>query len=187
MGLLTLLHGHLARGTWLDRRASNIIDGAAHFYNVYQCSDGEWIAFAAIEPRFYRELLRLTGAHDPALAAQLDHESWPALSQKLATLVKTRTRAEWCSILEGSDACFAPVLSMRDAQHHPHNVARGSFIEVDGVRQPAPSPKFSRTPGAVRWGPVAAGTHQQSALRDWGVNPQLIEAATAVSSSGAAR
>jgi alpha-methylacyl-CoA racemase len=186
LSLLTLLHGHLARGTWLDRRASNIIDGAAHFYNVYQCADGEWIALAAIEPQFYRELLRLTGADDPAFAAQLDRDAWPSLSQKLAAIIRTRTRAEWSAILEGSDACFAPVLGMRDAQSHPHNVARESFIEVDGVRQPAPTPKFSRTPGRVRWGPVAPGAHQQSALRDWGVEEELIEATAAVPPAGAA-
>jgi alpha-methylacyl-CoA racemase len=185
ISLLTLLHGHLARGTWLDRRASNIIDGAAPFYNVYQCADGEWIAVAAIEPQFYDELLRLTGAHDPAFSAQLDHEAWPSLSQKLAAIFKTRSRAEWCSILEGSDACFAPVLSMRDAQLHPHNVARESFVEVDGVRQPAPVPRFSRTPGSVRWGPTASGTHQESVLREWGVDPELVDAATAAASSGA--
>jgi alpha-methylacyl-CoA racemase len=176
ISLMTLLYGHLARGTWCDERESNIIDGAAHFYNVYQCADGEWISVAAIEPQFYRELLRKTGLEDPDLSAQLDPARWPALRQKLAALIRTRTRAQWCEILEGSEACFAPVVSMRDAHTHPHNVARQSFTQVDGLQQPAVAPRFSLTPGRVQGGPVAPGAHQESALRDWGVPQDLLAA-----------
>jgi alpha-methylacyl-CoA racemase len=176
ISLMALLYGHLARGTWRDERESNIIDGAAHFYNVYQCADGEWIAVAAIEPQFYRELLRRTAIEDPDFDGQLDAARWPALKGKLAALMRTRTRAQWCEALEGSEACFAPVVSMREAHTHPHNVARQSFTQVDGLEQPAVAPRFSRTPGRVQGGAVAAGAQQKSALRDWGVPEDLLAA-----------
>lgn len=173
--LLTLIYGHLARGTWLDQRASNIIDGGAHFYNVYQCADGEWVSFAAMEPQFYAELLRRANLTDPAFNVQHDATRWPELKEKVAALIRKRTRAEWCALMEGSNACFAPVLKMGEAPNHPHNVARKTFVEVDGLTQPAPAPRFSRTPGQIQGGAVAAGTHQESALRAWGVDGDLIE------------
>jgi len=176
LSLLTLIYGHFQRGTWRDQRASNVIDGGSHFYNVYQCADGEWIALAAIEPQFYAELVRLAGLSDPEFAAQWDAERWPALTERVAAVIRTRTRAEWCAILEGTDACFAPVLKLGEVARHPHHVARNAFVEVDGVVQPAPVPRFSRTPGRVQGPPVAAGAHQREALQDWGVPEDLIEA-----------
>jgi alpha-methylacyl-CoA racemase len=163
--LMAMLYGHLARGTWKDKRAANIIDGGAHFYSVYQCKDGKWLAVGAIEPQFYAELRRLAGLEDEDFDAQMDQARWPALKKKLATVFKTRTRDEWCAVLEGSEACVAPVLSMTEAPAHPHNAARGTFVEVDGVIQPAPAPRFSKTPGAVRRGASEAG---DEALEAWG-------------------
>lgn len=185
--LLTLIYGHLARGTWQDRRASNIIDGGAHFYNVYQCADGEWVAFAAMEPQFYAELIRRAGVTDPTFAVQHDSVRWPELRERLAAIIKTRTRAQWCTLMEGTDACFAPVLKLREAPGHPHNLARNAFVEVDEITQPAPAPRFSRTPGRIQGGAVAAGAHQESALRDWGVNAQLIESILQAQSTGERR
>jgi alpha-methylacyl-CoA racemase len=174
ISLMSHLYGLLARGVWQDARTSNVIDGAAHFYNVYQCADGAWIAIAAIEPQFYAELLSKAGFEDPSPAEQRRPDRWPRLQAELAGLFRTRTREQWCSILEGTDACFAPVMSMTEARHHPQNVARRAFVDVDGVPQPAPAPRLSRTPGEIQWGPVSAGAHQGSALREWGVDESLI-------------
>lgn len=171
IGLMSLLYGHLARGTWRDARGANVIDGGSHFYNCYQCADGGWIALGAIEPQFYATLRTLAGADDPAFDAQLDEARWPGLKDRMAALVATRTRAEWTALLEGSDACFAPVMSMREAQHHPHNLAREAFTEVDGVAHPSPAPRFSRTPGAIQGPPIAAGDGGAAALRSWGIDP----------------
>lgn len=169
ISLMAMLYGHVARGTWRDERGVNIIDGGAHFYNVYPCKDGEWIALGAIEPQFYAALLKLAGIDDPAFQDQLTPTGWPALKDKLAAIMRTKTRAEWCALLEGTDACAAPVLSMADAPSHAHNAARGSFVEVDGVTQPAPAPRFSKTPGAVQRGPADAQALGAQALKDWGV------------------
>jgi alpha-methylacyl-CoA racemase len=169
ISLMSMFYGHLARGTWKDQREANIIDGGSHFYNVYPCKDGKWVALGAIEPQFYAELVRLAGLDDPAFAAQMDQKQWPALKEKLAAVMETKTRDEWLKLLEGTDACAAPVLSMAEAPKHPHNAARGSFVEVDGVTQPAPAPRFSKTPGAVRHGPAQAQALGEQALKDWGV------------------
>jgi alpha-methylacyl-CoA racemase len=164
-----MFYGHLARGTWEDARQANIIDGGAHFYNVYPCKDGKWIALGAIEPQFYAALVRLAGLEDPAFEIQGDRARWPELKEKVAAVIVTRTRAEWMAALEGTDACAAPVMSLAEAPQHPHNVARGSFVEVDGVTQPAPAPRFSKTPGAVQRSPAEAASLGEQALRDWAV------------------
>jgi alpha-methylacyl-CoA racemase len=168
-GLMGMLYGHLARGTWADARGVNIIDGGSHFYNVYPCKDGQWIALGPIEPQFYAAFRKLAGIEDPAFDAQMDFSAWPVLKAKLAAVMKTKTRAEWCALLEGTDACAAPVLSMADAPEHPHNVARQAFVEVDGVTQPAPAPRFSLTPGVVQGSAEKAHELGEEALRDWGV------------------
>ncbi len=166
---MAMLYGHLARGTWKDAREANIIDGGAHFYNRYQCKDGEWIAVGAIEPKFYAALRRLAELEDPAFDAHMDAARWPALKKKLAAIFKARTRDEWCALLEGSEACVAPVLSMTEAPRHPHNAARKTFADVDGVLQPAPAPRFSRSRVRARSKPTDAGEGAEAALRDWGV------------------
>jgi alpha-methylacyl-CoA racemase len=140
----------MALGTWREGRESNVVDGGAPFYGTYECADGEYVALGAIEPQFYALLRRLAGLDDEDFAAQIDRTRWPRLREKVAAVIRTKTRAEWCALMEGSDACFAPVLAASEAPKHAHLAARGSFVEVDGVTQPAPAPRFSRTPSAIR-------------------------------------
>ena len=168
--LATMIHGMRAMGVWADERGTNTLDTGAHFYEVYETADHEYVSIGSIEPQFYAELLRLTGLEgDPGFAAQLDRDRWPELKERLADVFATKTRAEWCALMEGTDVCFAPVLSMAEAPAHPHNVARGTFTEVAGVMQPAPAPRFSRTPSAVQRPPAWAGQHTDEALADWGL------------------
>lgn len=147
--LMATIYGLRAKGMWGDARGANFLDGAAHFYGTYECADGKHVAIGAIEPQFYRKLLELCGIDDPEFRHQWDREQWPALRRKLEAVLRTRTRHEWCRILEGTDACFAPVLDMSEAPRHPHNVARSTFVECDGVVQPAPAPRFARTPNEL--------------------------------------
>jgi alpha-methylacyl-CoA racemase len=162
-----MMYGLRAHGAWSAARGANFLDGGAPFYATYACADGKFIAVGAIEPQFYARLLALTGASDPAFARQWDQDDWPALKDKFAALFATRTRDAWCALLEGTDVCFAPVLDMDEAPRHPHNAARVAFVDVDGVTQPAPAPRFSRTPG--RAGNVAApGQDGPAILADWG-------------------
>jgi alpha-methylacyl-CoA racemase len=168
--LMALFYGLRASGIWSDERSSNLLDGGAHFYACYECADGAFVALGAIEPQFYALLLEKTGlSADPQFANQMVRSDWPALSQKLAEVMKTKTRAEWAALMEGTDVCFAPVLSMGEAPHHPHNRARGTFVEADGMIQPGPAPRFSRTPGAIQGKAAAPGQHTVEVLADWGV------------------
>jgi alpha-methylacyl-CoA racemase len=133
-------------GMWRDEAGTNLLDGAAHFYDTYVCADGQFVAIGSIEPQFYALLRETVGvADDPAFDAQMDARQWPALKAKLAAIFASRTRDEWCAVMEGTDICFAPVLTMGEAPAHPHNAARGTFIEVDGLSQPAPAPRYSVT------------------------------------------
>ena len=157
------LHDENARGT-------NMLDTGAHFYDVYKCSDGKFVSIGSIEPQFYAQLLQLTGlANDAEFANQQDRSMWPKLKQRLTEVFVTKSQSEWCQIMEGTDVCFAPVLTMSEAAKHPHNVARETFIEVDGVAQPAPAPRFSRTGAVVAHGPVVAGENTREVLQSWGV------------------
>ena len=174
-----MIYGEHAAGRWKDARESNIIDGGAHFYNNYECADGKWISIGSIEAPFYRALLEKLGLADDAdFADQMNRANWPTLKRRLEAIFKTRTRDEWCALFEGSEVCFAPVLSLAEAPHHPHNVARDAFVTIDGVPQPAPLPRFSRTPARIRHGPKPAGTGGVEALRDWGIDGKLIDALT---------
>jgi alpha-methylacyl-CoA racemase len=173
--LLTAVYGMHAAGMWVDRRGENILDTGAHFYDVYETSDGEYVAIGSIEGKFYAELLRLTGLEGQELPRQMDRTQWPALKKKLAEVFKTKSRAEWCKIMEGSEVCFAPVLNMAEAPKHPHNVHRGTFVEVEGVPQPAPAPRFSRTPSAIQRPPARPGEHTEEAMRDWGFSAAELE------------
>jgi len=173
--LTTMIHAFLHMGIWTDERGVNSLDGAAHYYDAYETSDGHHVSIGSIEPQFYAELLRLTGlTDDPEFAVPGDRDRWPALKERLAALFKTRTRAEWCDLMEGTDVCFAPVLSLREAPLHPHNVARGTFVDVAGIPQPAPAPRFSRTPGAIQRPPAHDGQHTDEALTDWGFSSAEI-------------
>ena len=144
--LMAMIWGFRANGIWKDERGVNLLDTGAHMYDTYECADGKWISIGSLEPQFYALLLEKTGlTGDPDFAAQMSSAKWPALKDRLTVLFKTRTRDEWCADMEMTDVCFAPVLSMAEAPHHPHNAARGTFIEADGVMQPAPAPRYSAT------------------------------------------
>jgi alpha-methylacyl-CoA racemase len=157
-------------------RGTNLLDTGAHFYDVFRCKDGGYISIGSIESQFYAELLRLTGmADDPEFARQMDKDLWPHLKSRLIRVFEEKTRDEWCAIMEHTDVCFAPVLTMSEAAAHPHNVDRGTFIEVGGVVQPAPAPRFSRTTAEVSRPPAHAGQHTREVLADWGVEPAAID------------
>ena len=173
--LMTAIYGLRAAGKWTDNRGENILDTGAHYYNVYETSDGQYLSIGSIEAKFYAELLRLTGLEREELPRQNDRAEWPSLTEKLAAIFKTRTLAEWNELLEGSDICYAPVLNMADAPDHPHNQERGTFVEVEGVPQPAPAPRFSRTPSAIQRPPASPGEHTEEALRDWGFDTGELE------------
>ena len=144
--LMAMIWGFRANGIWKDERGVNLLDTGAHMYDTYECADGKWISIGSLEPQFYALLLEKTGLKDDAdFAAQMNSAQWPALKERLTTLFKTRTRDDWCADMEMTDVCFAPVLSMSEAPHHPHNAARRTFVEADGVMQPAPAPRYSAT------------------------------------------
>jgi len=166
--LMTIFYGLLAMGFWYDERGVNMLDTGAHFYDVYETKDGKYVSIGSIEPQFYQLLLTHTGLAGEALPAQFDRGQWPALKDKVAAIFRSKTRDEWCAIMENTDVCFAPVLGLREAPAHPHNRARGTFTEVAGVVQPAPAPRFSRTPGAIQRPPAHVGQHTDEALADWG-------------------
>jgi alpha-methylacyl-CoA racemase len=164
--LTTMFHGLLAAGAWQDRPESNLLDGGAPFYGCYRTSDGAWMAVGALEPAFYDELTGRLGIA-PDDAARTDPATWPTLRQHIAQAFATRTRDEWTAVFAGTDACVAPVLSLTEATTQPHLVARGTFVEHHGVLQPAPAPRFSRTPTALRGSPPAVGQDTDAVLADW--------------------
>jgi alpha-methylacyl-CoA racemase len=169
--LTTQLHELLAAGLWTDRRATNLLDGAAPFYTVYETADARHLAVGALEPQFWAELLERIGLPADDLPAQLDRDAWPLVRERLAAMFRTRTRDEWCRLLEGTDACVAPVLSLLEAPSHPHNRARTTFVEVGNVTQPAPAPRFSRTPSAH---PDPGGPASHELLATWGLSEERI-------------
>lgn len=175
--LMAMAYGGLAAGSWRDERQANILDGGSHFMGVYPCADGRFISLASAEPQFYALLLEKTGlADDPDFKRQHDRALWPSLKARLAAVIITRTRDQWSALMEGTDVCFAPVLSMTEAPHHPHNVARGTFVEHEGVVQPGPAPRFSATPASIKRGPPQPGEHDESALKAWGMDEKAIAA-----------
>jgi alpha-methylacyl-CoA racemase len=166
--LMTAIYGLHGSGIWNNNRGENILDTGAHYYEVYETKDSKHVAIGSIEAKFYAELLRLSGLQGEELPHQQDRKSWPAMKERLKTLFRTKTRDEWCKIMEGSDICFAPVLSMEEAPKHPHMKHRGTFVEQGGVTQPGPAPRFSRTPSKIQRPPARPGEHTEEALRDWG-------------------
>jgi alpha-methylacyl-CoA racemase len=170
--LMTMFYGMTAMGIWKDERGSNMLDGGAHFYDTYETKDGKYVSIGSIEPQFYKELMEKTGIDDPAFAAQMDRSAWPTLKEKLAAKIRTKTRDEWDAIMSGSDVCYAPVLSLAEAPKHPHNVARKTFVELDGVVQPAPAPRFSRTAPEVQGPPRAADN--VASLEAWGFSADEV-------------
>lgn len=180
--LMSSAYGVLAQGSWKEERQSNRLDGGAHFYGTYETRDGEHMGVGPIEPQFYAMFLDKLGIDSTTLPDQMDRAQWPSLRQRIAETFKTKTRDEWSEIFDGSDACVAPVLRMSEAVRHPHNVARGSFIELEGVRQPGSAPKFSRTPAAAPQRCAYAGEQTREVLESFGFSSDEI---TALANAGA--
>jgi alpha-methylacyl-CoA racemase len=172
--LATIFFALHAAGNFTLNRGDNVLDSGAFFYEVYECADGKYVSLASIEDKFLAEFLRRMEIDPKEMPAKLDRKRWPEAKAKLAARFKARTRDEWCRLLEGSDACFAPVLSLAEAPIHPHNVARGTFIEVDGIVQPGPAPRFSRTPAGKPTPPEAPGERGNASLALWGFGPDEI-------------
>jgi alpha-methylacyl-CoA racemase len=171
--LATMMFELAGQGAWAPERGTNLLDTGSWFYEVYATSDGRYVSFGSIEPQFFSELLRLTGLADDidgqgAVPPQSDRQSWPAMKRRLAAIVATKTRDEWCELIEGTDTCFAPVLGVDEAHLHPHNAHRGTFTEIGGVVQPGPAPRFSRTEPATPAPAPQAGQHTDEILGDWG-------------------
>jgi alpha-methylacyl-CoA racemase len=174
--LSAMIHGMRAMGSWTDERGANLLDTGAPFYEVYETKDGKYISIGSIEPPFYLQLLERTGLAGESLPNRMDRDQWPALKQRLQAVFKTKSREEWCAIMEGSDVCFAPVLTLGEAPQHPHLKQRGTFINVAGVTQPAPAPRLSRTPPAVSRPPGRPGQDTEATLASWGLSPAEITA-----------
>ncbi|MEL6985093.1 MAG: CaiB/BaiF CoA-transferase family protein, partial [Actinomycetota bacterium] len=182
--LMSSVFGLFAAGDWNQERGTNVLDSGSYYYGAYRCSDGGYISIASIEGKFHAELLERLGIDPGEIGDQHDRSRWPEHKERLAALIATKTRDEWCAELEGTDVCFAPVLDLGEAPEHPHMKERGTFVEVEGVMQPAPAPRFSRTPGKVH-GPIPEpGQHSREVLVEWGLEPaavdRLIEAGTVV-------
>ena len=174
--LLAAVVGMHGSGMWKDERGSNMLDSGAPFYDTYECSDGKYVSVGSLEPQFYALLREKAGLDGPEWDDHLmRRDQWPELKAKLAEVFRTKTRDEWCEIMEGSDVCFAPVLSISEAVAHPHNRARQTFVEVEGVPQPAPAPRFSRTTVAIQGPPPKAGEHSAAVLADWGFSGERID------------
>ena len=173
--LMTAIYGMHASGFWNNNRGENILDTGAHYYEVYETKDGKYVAIGSIEAKFYAELLRLSGLQGVELPHQQDRSKWPAMKERMKEIFRSKTRDEWCKLMEGSDVCFAPVLNMDEAPQHPHNKHRGTFVEAGGVTQPGPAPRFSRTPSKIQRPPAKPGEHTEEALRDWGFGASELD------------
>ena len=181
------IYGLYSQGSWADERGVNFIDSGAPWYDVYATKDGKWLSVGAIETRFYEELVEKLGLASAGLPKQHDRKGWPVLRERFAAVIASRTRDEWERVFEGSDACVAPVLAFGEVEHHPHNVARSTFVRRDGVLQPGPAPRVSRT--ACEMGPPSRGrgADGEAVLRDWGFAPAEIAALTKAGVVGAAK
>ncbi|MDQ0382483.1 CaiB/BaiF CoA transferase family protein [Amycolatopsis thermophila] len=182
--LMTALYGFRAAGYWTDERGTNRLDSGAPWYQVYETKDGGWVSIAANEARFWRATVALLGFAEDELPDQHDRDRWPEVKERFAAVFRTRTRDEWCALAQGREVCLTPVLSMAEAPEHPHLRARGTFVEVDGIVQPAPAPRFSRTPGAIQRPPAAPG---DEVLGDWGFSPDELACLRAAGAFGGNR
>jgi len=174
--LMTMIYGWKAAGSWKDKRGSNLLDGGAPFYRTYECADGKYVAVGSLEPKFYGLLIRELGLSETNMTPQMDANRWSEFQDRLATIFRTKSRDQWCESLKGTDACIAPVLDLEEAPKHPHNVTRETFVEVDGRLQPAPAPRFSRTPGRIRSASEVSGQKIETVLSEWGLTAKEIEA-----------
>jgi len=177
--LAAMFSGMLAAKRWREERGVNILDTGAPWYDVYETKDARYVSIGAIEAKFYAELLERLGIAGEPLPKQYDVQGWPQLRARFGAIFQSKTLAEWSAAFEGSDACFAPVLTFSEARRDPHNVARSSFVTVAGVEQPAPAPRYSRTPGGVRRAPPERGEGGFAALRDWGFSDAQLQALAA--------
>jgi len=173
--LLSPFFGLMDMGMWTTDRYSNRLDGGAYYYGSYECKDGRHVSIGSLEPQFYALLLEKCEITDDSFKEQLDQGSWSIKREKMEAIFKTKTRDEWCEIMEGTDVCFAPVLDLEEAPDHPHNIARKTYVEFDGVTQPAPAPRFSRTQGDIQSSSAMAGEHTDEILEDWGFSTSQIE------------
>lgn len=175
--MMTMFWAFKAMGAFDENaRGTNLLDTGAHFYDVFLCADDQYVSIGSIEPQFYAELLRLTGlSDDPDLLQQMNKGQWPQLKTRLAGVLATKTRDQWCELMEGTDVCFAPVLTMSEAAQHPHNIARSTFVEIAGITQPAPAPRFSRTVADMPAPPAHPGQHTRDVLNDWGFTANEID------------
>lgn len=173
--LMTMFHGLANLGGWKNQRGANMLDGGAHYYDVYETSDGKFVSIGSIEPQFYALLIEQAGLDRDTFKDQHNAKNWPELKRQLTNLFKTKTRDQWCEIMEGTDVCFAPVLDYTEAPEHPHNRARGTYISINGVAQPAPAPRFSRSECETPNAPPAEGSDTDAVLTDWGFDPASIE------------
>ena len=174
--LMAMFHSMRAMGVWNDERGTNLLDTGSHFYDVYECSDGLYISIGSIEPQFYSELMRLTGlTEDGEFKRQMERGAWPNLKERITEVFKSKSRDEWCTIMEGTDVCFAPVLTIEEAPKHPHNVQRDVFTEIEGVTQPNPSPRFSRTTPSIQGPPAHAGKDTDLILESLGFDALGIQ------------
>ncbi len=174
--LMSMFFGFTASGMWQPEKGTNMLDGGAHFYDTYETSDGKWISIGSIEPQFYALLREKAGLGDELWDAQMDRSKWPEMKEKLEAVFKTKTRDEWCALMEGTDICFAPVLGLDEAIDHPHNKERQTIVEIDGVKQPNVAPRFSGTPSEIQGPPPSVGAHNDEALSDWGFSSDEIAA-----------
>jgi alpha-methylacyl-CoA racemase len=172
--LATVFFGYLQTGEWDPERGTNLVDGGAPFYDAYETADGRWLSVAALEPHFYANVLEILGITDETVADQRDRSRWPEMKERFAAAIRTRTRDEWCAAAAGVEACVAPVLTFEEVEHDPHLKARGAFVRNDGLLQPAPAPRFSRTPAALSHRPPVPGEHTAEALADWGFTDERI-------------
>tara|TARA_B100000497_G_C7671775_1_gene405453 strand:- start:11 stop:1102 length:1092 start_codon:yes stop_codon:yes gene_type:complete len=166
MAMINSLH---AMGIWSSKRGSNLLDSAAHFYDTYKTKDDKYVSIGSIEPQFYSLLIEKAGLDKEYFKNQMDQGKWPEMKEKIAEVLLTKTQKEWCDIMEGTDVCFAPVLDFIESQKHPHNVARKTYVKVDGMTQPAPAPRFSRTESEVLFGSRAAGEDTEQVLKSWNI------------------
>ena len=168
--LMTMMYGLAQQGKWTDKRQDNLLDGGAHFYGAFECADGKWIAIGSIEPQFYRLLLDTLGIDPDAEGVSQSKEDWQRMREQLRQTFLREPQSHWCELMEGTDICFAPVLSMADAPEHPHNKDRSVFVKDFGITQPGPAPRFSRTPGRIRRPPPQPGEHTAEVLKEWGIS-----------------
>ena len=173
--LMSMFYGFTSSKIWNDERGSNLLDTGAHFYDVYETKDNKFISIGSIEPQFYSILLDKAEIKDPDFKDQMNSNMWPSLKKRIEAIFKTKTRDEWCELMEGTDVCFSPVLSIKEAPSHQHNIDRNTFVEIDGVIQPNVAPRFSRTVSKINGPSAINGEHNETALSDWGINEEKIK------------